>query len=156
MSRAFAVALTAGAILWVTALAAAAARPDTAASSVVYRLGAHVCHQRPARSFALNGQMLPVCARCAGLYFSGALAAAVAWVGLSRPPRRSREVLLLAALPTIATIPVEWLGFSSLSNAIRAAAALPLGAAAGWTFVRALRSESPARRRPGERIGHAL
>jgi hypothetical protein len=51
---------------------------------------------------------------------------------------------------------VEWLGFSPLSNVIRAVAALPLGAAAGWTFVRALRSEYSARPEPGERIGHAL
>jgi uncharacterized membrane protein len=156
MSRAFAVALTAGAILWAAALVGAAVSHRTTTSALVYRLGSRVCHQRPDRSFALNGQALPVCARCAGLYFSGALGAVAAWWGLSRAAKRSREILLLAVIPTLATIPVEWLGFSPLSNVIRAVAALPLGAAAGWTFVRALRSEYSARPEPGERIGHAL
>lgn len=84
---------------------------------------------------------MPVCARCFGLYASGALAAVVAWIGIGRTSRRSREALILAAVPTALTIPIEWLGFSPLSNAIRATAAVPLGAAAGWTFVRALRAE---------------
>jgi hypothetical protein len=48
---------------------------------------------------------------------------------------------MLAAVPTALTIPVEWLGISSLSNEIRAGAALTLGAAAGWTFIRSLRAE---------------
>jgi len=156
MSRALAVALTAGALLWVTALVGAAARHGTTSSTIVYRLASRLCHQRPERSFAVNAHALPVCARCSGLYFSGAIAAVAAWFGLRRAPKRSREILFIAALPTLATIPVEWLGFSPLSNAIRAAAAVPLGAAAGWTFVRALRSEGPARPQPGERIGHAL
>jgi hypothetical protein len=56
-------------------------------------------------------------------------------------------MLLLAALPTMATIPIEWLHISPLTNAIRATAAVPLGAAVGWTFVRALRAEAVERSR---------
>lgn len=141
MARYFALALTAGSILWALAIAWAPAQRETFASRAVYGFGRVVCHQRPERSFTLYRSPLPVCARCAGLYVSGALAAALAWLGRGRAPRRTRELLLLAAVPTAATIPIEWLGLSPLSNAIRMAAALPLGAAAGWTFVRALRSE---------------
>jgi uncharacterized membrane protein len=151
VSRALAVALTAGAVLWACALPAAAAvaavaettRDESAFAAFVYKFSSTICHQRSDRSFALNGHQLPVCARCAGLYFSGALAAVAAWLGSSRTVSNARTLLLISAVPTALTIPVEWLGLSPLSNAVRAAAAVPLGAAAGWTFVRALRSERP-------------
>ena len=143
MPRILAAALTVGAVVWVIVLLCAAALGGTGgAASAVYDFASAVCHQRPERSFSWNGVPLAVCARCTGLYASGALAAIGAWAGASRGTHRSRELLLLAAIPTAATIPIEWLGLSPLSNGIRAVAALPLGAAAGWTFVRALRSES--------------
>lgn len=143
MPRFLAAALTVGAIIWVTALVGAAAtRRTTTASALVYNLASVVCHQRPERSFTLNRHQIPVCARCFALYVAGALAAAAAWFGRRTAPKRSRELLLIAALPTAFTIPIEWLGVSALSNVIRASAAVPLGAAAGWTFVRALRSEA--------------
>ena len=144
-ARFLALALTAGACLWVAALAAAANHPEGVWSAIVYGLASTVCHQRPERSFVLNGGQFPVCARCAGLYVSGAWAALAAWFGARRAPRHTRRLLLLAAVPTAVTIPVEWLGLSPLSNVIRAGAALPLGAAAGWTFIRALRAEERLR-----------
>jgi uncharacterized membrane protein len=143
-ARFIAYALTAGAVFWVTALVAAAALKGNGPLAWIYQFASAVCHQRPERSFAIDGSQLPVCARCAALYASGALGAMAAWIGFRRPPRFSRELLLFAALPTILTIPIEWLGLSPLSNGIRASAALPLGGAAGWTFVRALRAESEA------------
>ena len=146
MPRLLAVLLTAGAVVWAAAVAASAAAHGTGWSALVHDLASAVCHQRPERSFAVEGHPFPVCARCTGLYVSGSLGALAAWFGPGRVVRRSRDVVLLAALPTAATIPVEWLGLSPLSNAIRAAAALPLGAAAGWVFVRLLRSEERARR----------
>jgi uncharacterized membrane protein len=141
-ARFLAIALTVGAGLWVAALVIAAARDLAPFNGVVYGLASLICHQRPERSFVLNGRQFPVCARCTGLYVAGALAAAAAWLGARRVPRSTRGFLMLAAIPTAATIPIEWLGLSPLSNVIRAGAALPLGAAAGWTFVRLLRSES--------------
>lgn len=141
MARVFALTLTAGSIVWALAIVATPARRESSTSRAAYGFAAVVCHQRPDRSFTLFQSQMPVCARCAGLYASGALAAGLAWLAPRRAPRRSRELLLIAAIPTAATIPIEWSGMSALSNAIRMAAALPLGAAAGWTFVRALRSE---------------
>jgi uncharacterized membrane protein len=139
--RVLAIALTAGACLWIVALVAAAIDRPRGWSGLVYGVASTICHQRPERSFFLHGRQFPVCGRCAGLYLSGAIASLVAWLGARRAPHDSRKLLLLAAVPTALTIPVEWLGLSPLSNVIRSAAALPLGAAAGWTFVRALRSE---------------
>jgi uncharacterized membrane protein len=142
MPRFLAAALTLGALLWVAALVAIPVLNQTGATTgFIYGIGSVICHQRPERSFSIAGHQLAVCARCFGLYASGAVAALLAWAGIGRTPRRSRETLLIAAVPTILTVPIEWLGISPLSNAIRAVAALPLGAAAGWTFVRALRSE---------------
>jgi uncharacterized membrane protein len=142
-ARLLAAALTAGAVVWllVLAFACAAGGPD-GSGGIVYTFAAAICHQRAERSFAPGGIQFPVCARCIGLYAAGAAGALAAWVGSASAVRRSRPLLLLAAIPTAITIPVEWLHVSNLSNGVRFAAALPLGAAAGWVFVQLLRSES--------------
>jgi uncharacterized membrane protein len=146
MARRLAIALTLGALLWVAALSTAAVLHGTGLlPSIVYGVASLVCHQRPERSFVLGGAQFPVCARCAGLYVSGALGALLAWFPLRSPDSNARRLLLIAAAPTLATIPIEWLGLSALSNAIRATAALPFGAASAWTFVRMLRAEATAR-----------
>jgi uncharacterized membrane protein len=143
MARTLAITLTIGSLVWVAALfAAALLAPSGALPSVVYGAASLVCHQRPERSFVFAGAQFPVCARCAGLYLSGAAGALLAWSSLRSGPWYGRELLLIAALPTLVTIPIEWLGVSTLSNTIRAAAAVPFGAASGWTFVRALRAEA--------------
>ncbi len=144
LRRAFLTASTA----WVAALPLAtfAASRPSAASAVygfalsVYAVGRVICHQLPARSFHLWGASLPVCARCTGIYI-GAAAASVA-VAVSR--RRSvdarsatqdpRVVLLLACAPTAATLAFEWTTGVTPSNAIRALAGLPLGAAVAWAI----------------------
>lgn len=38
----------------------------------IFAVGSLICHQQPERSFFLGGEQLPVCARCTGLYLSGA------------------------------------------------------------------------------------
>jgi hypothetical protein len=47
-----------------------------------------------------------------------------------------------AALPTAITLGLELAGVTTFSNLARATAALPLGAFAGWLFVRMLRYDS--------------
>ena len=141
MPRLLAVALTVGSAAWVAILFAAAIAPEPGLSALVHQLAAAICHQRPERSFAVDARPLAVCARCFGLYLSGAAGAVGAWMAARSLPQHTRLLLVVTAIPTLATIPIEWLGLSPLSNGIRAAAALPLGAAAGWSFVRALRAE---------------
>jgi uncharacterized membrane protein len=174
--RTFAAALTAGALLWSAALLLApfalrgplssghasegalrSAPPGldgrnpflATAATFIYQGGGLICHQRSERSFHIGGVQQPVCARCAGLYFSGAAGAVAAWIGWRRrprAPRRTRLVLIAASVPTAVTVALEFAGIAHPSNSMRALAALPLGAAAGWVFVRLLRTEGDAPR----------
>ena len=145
LQRPLAIVLTIAAVLWTAAIfltALAARRPSShLPAAAMYAAAGLVCHQQPARSFHLEGVKLPVCARCTGLYVSGAAGALLAWFGLARVPRRIRRYLLLAAIPTAATLVLEWLQLVAPGNAARALAALPLGGLAGWTCVRLLRAE---------------
>jgi hypothetical protein len=113
----------------------AAGRGAAWLSASTYWLGALVCHQRPERSFHLAGAQLPVCARCTGLYLSGALGVIVGWWrgrhGAIAWFSSRREVLVVATLPTVATLAVEWWQPTATSAIVRAVAALPAGAAAG-------------------------
>jgi len=112
-------------------------------SATVYGASGLICHQRAARSFHLAGVQLPVCGRCASLYFSGALGAVLGWTASKRPRTVSwtRRLLLWAALPTALSVVLEFSGLLDPLNVGRALCALPLGAAAGWIFVQSLRSE---------------
>jgi hypothetical protein len=104
-------------------------------SAAAYWVGGLVCHQRPDRSFHLAGGQLPVCARCTGLYVSAALGVVLVWFrarpGRALPFTAWRKRLVLAALPTVATLAVEWWRPAAASGLVRAIAAVPLGAMAG-------------------------
>jgi uncharacterized membrane protein len=146
MERRVALFLTCAAILWVAAILFA---PVAHAHHLAGRLpdtiriaGALVCHQRAERSFEIAGAPMPVCARCTALYVSGALGALAAWLTIPQTPRRTRAAILAAAVPTIATVVVEWAGLMQPGNVMRAVAAVPIGAACGWIFVRLLRAEA--------------
>jgi uncharacterized membrane protein len=146
LTRPLAVTLTVAAAVWAVTLLVvplqASSRRSPFLVAAAHAAGALVCHQRPDRSFHVAGARLPVCARCTGLYLSGAAGALAGWFGLSHLPRRRRTVFALVALPTAVSVLGEWAGALTSSNGLRAAAALPLGAYAGWLFVRMLRAES--------------
>ena len=150
MSRLLAVALTIAAFAWCVTLIAApyALASDhprlVSAAATVYSAAGLICHQRDARSFHLAATQLPVCGRCSGLYFSGALGALLAWAASKQPRSVSwtRRLLLWAAAPTALSLVLEFSGLAHPSNLGRALCALPLGGAAGWIFVHSLRSDS--------------
>jgi uncharacterized membrane protein len=116
-------------------------------ATLPYVIGKAICHQRPERSFWIAGAPMPVCARCTGLYASAAfgsvLALAAARVSMQprRPglSRRVRLALAVAAVPTAITLVVEWLHLASPSPLVRAAAAVPIGAAVGWIVTTAVK-----------------
>jgi uncharacterized membrane protein len=145
-------AVAAGSWLWVAALFIAPAAVDSPhhvvslAAATVYAAGSNACHQRPERSFHLAGRKMPVCARCTGLYVSAAAAAPFALLfATTLTARRARILLLVAAIPTAATWLLEFTGVMPFSNAARAAAALPLGFAAGWLVLSTLSRRSAPR-----------
>jgi uncharacterized membrane protein len=118
-------AMVAGIGLWTAALFLA---PHT-----LFPAGALICHQRPERSFFVGGAQMPVCARCTGLYVGAALAAPVAlFASIAMAPARARYLLAAVALPTLLTWTLEFAGVAHVTNAVRFAAALPLGFVAAW------------------------
>jgi uncharacterized membrane protein len=134
--------LTALAIVWAVLIVAAPVALRSAATalpaSVLYVAASRICHQRPERSFIIADYQMPVCARCSGLYLSAAVGTLLAWRSRRSIAHVPRAVLLVAALPTAITFGLEIAGVMPFSNVVRAIAALPLGAVAGWLFVRML------------------
>jgi uncharacterized membrane protein len=123
--------LSLGLGLWVAALLLA---PEW-----LFPLCGFICHQRPERSFFLEGSQLPICARCSGLY-AGAAAAAPFALFIASPlnTSRARLIALAAALPTAITWTLELLRVAPFSNMTRFVAALPLGFAAAWLVLSVL------------------
>lgn len=154
LRAAFVVATAAWAVLLVAvpflASRAHASPPASALILGVYAFGSLVCHQRPERSFHLWTAQMPVCARCAGIYF-GAVVGAVASTfrtarrGRPRPaPGRSklrscdvRIALAIAVAPSLVTLVYEWATGIMPSHAIRAAAGVPIGLVVAWLVVAA-------------------
>jgi hypothetical protein len=120
---------------------------------VVYAVGSVVCHQLPERSFHLFAVQMPVCARCTGIYFGGALAVILFVLARDRQVRQvgtmghvavrarsrvptplgqARRVLIASAVPTSLTILYEVATGSTPANWLRAVSGAPLGAAVAW------------------------
>jgi len=113
-----------------------------AAPGVLFPVGRFICHQRPERSFFITGQQMAVCARCTGLYVGAALAAPFGLAAAAAlASRRNRRVLLAAALPTLITWTLEFAGIAAFSNIVRFGCALPLGFAASWLVLTAVKEE---------------
>ena len=163
VGRALASVLTIGALAWSATLfivpfALTSRDPRlVAAAAAVYSGAGLICHQRAERSFHLAGVQQPVCARCTGLYVSGAAGALVAALWRRpRVPRRARSLLALTAVPTALTVALEFVGLVHPSNIVRALCALPLGGAGAWVFIQSLRAEAADARRFEEVRGDAL
>jgi uncharacterized membrane protein len=136
----FRATLVLAAVLWPLTLGAAVATRVRGAepiwTDVIYVAASRVCHQRPERSFHTAGVQWPVCGRCAGLYLSAPIGAFAAWFARRRARgMRASTWLAIAALPTVATLGLEWLDLAHVTNTERAFAALPLGAAIAFVIV---------------------
>ena len=143
------IGLALAAWVWLAAIVAAplVSRDATATRSrmaaMIYIAGSFICHQRPDRSFHLDGAQLAVCARCTGLYLGGAIGV-LAWAlvrGLGGRPSSlaamvgsgttARSMLIIAATPTAISLATGLSGLWSPGDLARAALAVPLGAAIG-------------------------
>ena len=105
----------------------------------LYASGSVICHQLPERSFFLDGQQLPVCARCTGLYLSAAVGflawliwkTARGWRKFVVSARPALAIVIVAALPTALSYLTGVVGLWDGSNVTRAVLAVPLGLSAG-------------------------
>jgi uncharacterized membrane protein len=114
------------------------------ATLITYHAGSLVCHQRPERSFHLAGVQMPVCARCFGLYASGAAGLLAAWAWRRRlSATATRTTLAIAVLPIAVTVALEWAGAISTTNVERFLTGLPAGFAFGLVIVWSLRAHRP-------------
>jgi uncharacterized membrane protein len=106
--------------------------------AIIFSVGTVICHQLPERSFFWAGQPLPVCARCTGLYVSGALGV-VAWIAIRVARRRpiaidpgvALRLLAIVSVPTAVSLVGGMAGLWDGSNVTRAWLAVPLGGIAG-------------------------
>jgi uncharacterized membrane protein len=140
-----AAALTWAALLVVTPWLASRTHASPMASALilaVYAIGSLVCHQLPERSYHLWAEQMPVCARCAGIYF-GAVTGVIAsvcrtgTVGARARLLAPRVILALAVTPTLVTLVSEWITGDMPPHAIRAAAGVPIGLVVAWLVVAA-------------------
>ena len=112
----------------------------------IFAVGSLICHQRPERSFFLDGQQLPVCARCTGIYVSAAVGfggfaafkLARGWRRIAIDPWRAGRLIVLSAIPTALSLAGGTLGLWDGANMTRALIAVPLGATAGAIVAAAL------------------
>ena len=101
----------------------------------VYGVGSVVCHQKPERSFYLWATQLPVCARCTGIYLGAAAMVIAGAAHTGRTARATdaiRAIVVIASIPTVATLVYEWTTGVMPSNVIRFAAGVPLGIVVSW------------------------
>jgi uncharacterized membrane protein len=119
------------ALLTVTVLAA-----HPALTAIVGRFSSFICHQEPDRTFHIGNSAWAVCARCLGLYSAAPIGALMALTIAWRPVTARGNFLLLciAGVPTGATWLAEHALGWPMTNVIRFAAALPLGAAVAWVM----------------------
>lgn len=130
----------------------------TALLIAVYAIGSAVCHQLSERSYHLWTAQMPVCARCAGIYVGAAIGAVLTpgarafQASGSRSAERlalqPRQTLLVAALPTLASLVYEWTTGHMPAHWIRAAAGVPLGATVAWMVL----SSMPHRTRADNQV----
>jgi uncharacterized membrane protein len=136
----------------------AAASGHNGIAAAIYYAFSKLCHQRPDRSYFLDGHKLGVCARCTGIYFGFALTL------LAYPLLRSlrttttppRKWLFLAALPLAIDFSLTFFGVWENTHTSRLLTGLLLGSVAvfyimpgiaDWSL-RALRTARPQTSQP--------
>jgi uncharacterized membrane protein len=144
------------ALIIVAPLAAASGHNEIAGA--IYYAFSPLCHQRPDRSFYLEGHKLGVCARCTGIYFGFALTL------LAYPLVRSlrttstpaRKWLFFAALPLLIDFSLTFFGIWENTHTSRLLTGLLLGSVAVFYVMpgisdlslRALQTTLPTKPRP--------
>jgi uncharacterized membrane protein len=103
--------------------------------NLVYYFGDIWCHQRADRSLSLNGNQLPLCIRCFGIFLGIPLGCLISllWAVPITPAlhRKVIIVLLIGSLPIVMDGGGQLLGFWESLPAIRALTGILAGAGGG-------------------------
>lgn len=117
-------------LIFVAPVAAANGHP--ALAEVIYHGFGVFCHQRPDRSYFIEGHKLAVCSRCTGLY--GGFAVTLLLYPLLRSLRNNvnppREYLFLAAVPLGIDFSLTFFGFWENTHTSRLLTGALLGSVA--------------------------
>jgi hypothetical protein len=112
-------ALLIGSTLWCLAILAT----PVIGSPWIYEFFSRICHQDPLRSWHLLGNPLPVCIRCASIYFAFTLSL---WAGLKPNPRWLRaSFAIMAAEFILARLVVDAAALRSFSGILVGLSAAP-------------------------------
>ncbi len=112
-------AVLAGSTLWCVAIIAA----PMLHLGWVYEFFSRICHQDPARSWHLSGAVLPVCIRCASIYFAFAVSL---WLGFRLSTRWLRAALVFMAVEFIvARLFVDAAALRAISGVLAGFSAAP-------------------------------
>jgi uncharacterized membrane protein len=112
-------ALLVGSTLWCLSIIVAPA----VSLSWLYQFFATICHQNPERSWQIFGKSLPVCIRCASIYF--AFTAAL-WFGMKANVRWLRiAVCLMLAEFVVARVVIDAAILRSISGILLGLTAAP-------------------------------
>lgn len=115
----FSAALLIGSLLWCFAILMA---PLTG-SPLIYEFFSRICHQEPSRSWYLFGHTLPVCIRCASIYFAFTISL---WIGLKPNARWLRaSIAIMAAEFLFARFVLDAASLRSLSGILVGLSAAP-------------------------------
>src|ERR1043165_7822257 len=133
----------------------AAASGDNEIAGAIYYAFSGLCHQRPDRSFFIDGHKFGVCARCTGIYFGFAFTLLVYPLvrSLRAVTTPARKWLLLAALPLAIDFSLTFFGIWENTHTSRLLTGLLLGSVAVFYVMpgiadlslRALQTTTPAR-----------
>jgi uncharacterized membrane protein len=117
-------------LIVVAPLAAAGGHGEIAGA--IYRGFSVLCHQRPDRSYFIEGHKLGVCSRCTGLYggFALTLLAYPLIRSLRTTTAPARKWLLLAALPLLIDFSLTFFGLWENTHTSRLVTGLLLGSVA--------------------------
>jgi uncharacterized membrane protein len=115
--------ILAGSVIWCGLIVAAPllALDNSPVASMIYDGFHRVCHQFEDRSLHLAGEPLPVCIRCAAIYFSflAGVLAYPAFRRLREPRVPSRAIVIGAVVPMVVDVVSGMIGVHDVSTATR-------------------------------------
>ena len=103
---------------------------------ITYKIGDSVCHQHASRSFFINGNQMPVCARCTAIFISFAFTLLIYSFVSFRIPE---IVYMLMLVPLIIDGSIQLITSYESTNLIRAITGAMTGFGSGAIFAVVLR-----------------